>query len=86
MIPISRSDNSTDQHWWKGRGDFEHPQSPTHPMESNGKSSNDESAASVSCSSERDSTLGSLECYSEKGVARFTEYSTTSSVVPRSEG
>ena len=73
-----------DRHWWKGRGDFEQPQSPTHSAEPSGESSDDESAASVS--SGGDSTLGSLERCSEKGMAQFTEYSMTSSVVPRSEG
>lgn len=74
---------SDDSCWWKGRADFEH----SRPSEGSLESSSDDEVDSVS--SGRDSTLGSLDgmCdQSEKRTARFTEYSMTSSVIPRSEG
>ena len=67
--------------WWKGRGDFVHAR----PLEE--ITEGVEGAGSVSGG--EGSTLGSMECGHqglEKRAARFTEYSMTSSKVPRSEG
>lgn len=81
-------DDSTrdDTAWWKARGDFEHSEPPNNAGSKPGTDSDGESDA---VSSGSGSTLGSLECNhdnSDKRTARFTEYSMTSSVIPRSEG
>ena len=76
------SDTPDARPWWTGRGDFEVsiPRSGSSDCEASGDMSGEESS----------STLGSLDCFhgdrSEKRAAQFTQYSMTSSVVPRSEG
>ncbi len=83
------SNPSDDPYWWKGRGDFEHSQPPERSREPGDTQSGSDAEESGSISSGRNSTLGSMNgAYhrSEKKTARFTEYSTSSSVIPRSEG
>ena len=60
--------------WWTGRGDFAHPELGSAPGVRDEELS-DASSGRADGSSER-----------KKGAAQFTEYSITSSVVPRSEG
>ena len=78
--PLYFSDAATP--WWKGRGDFDYSQPPKRTAEGSCEEAE-------SSSSGAGSTLGSMELdhhKSEKKAARFTEYSMTSSKVPRSEG
>ena len=62
--------------WWVGRGDFSQPGLGSSP----GVGSGDEELSDVS-SGRADGSGGR-----RKKTAQFTEYSITSSVVPRSEG
>ena len=69
--------------WWKARGDFEH----TRPSDKPGGRATGSDYEDGSVSSRENSTLGSLDAGQlEKRTAHFTEYSMSSSVVPRSEG
>ena len=70
----SDGDDDGGSPWWAGRGDFAHPGLGSAP------GVRDEELSDISSSRADGSGQG------KKGAAQFTEYSITSSVVPRSEG
>ncbi len=85
-IVLLCSDVPDDGPWWKGRGDFE-PSRPKAGVDGESSGEGEESGGE----GEESSTQGSMDCVPdddrmEKRVAQFTQYSMTSSVVPRSEG
>ena len=70
----SDGDDDGGSPWWAGRGDF------AHPGLGSASGVRDEELSDVS------SGRAGGSSQRKKGAAQFTEYSITSSVVPRSEG
>ena len=79
----SEDDEPGGSPWWAGRGDFSHPE-----LEPSGIC-RDKSDISYKCGeggSDVSSNLEDIKKSSQKKAVTFTEYSMTSSIVPRSEG
>ena len=81
FVSLNGGDELGGAPWWTGRGDFSQPgQSRGFPTSGPGSGFDDEELSDVSSGGGDESGQG------RKRTAQFTEYSITSSVVPRSEG
>ena len=67
------SNSSYDPHWWKDREDFEHSNLPPCLPKASG--------ANVKCDSDANCSVDQVGM-----MTHFTDYSMSSSVIPRSEG